>query len=50
MKRVLHALLPVGWVLALFVPTIYAVAYFVEGIYDVPLREESFRFARPWAR
>ena len=49
MKRVLHALLPVGWVLALFVPTIYAVAYFVEGIYDVPLREESFRFERPWA-
>jgi Ca-activated chloride channel family protein len=45
----LRALLPVAWVLFLFVPTSYAVAYFVEGVFEVPLREESFRFERPWA-
>lgn len=49
MRKALHALLPVGWLLVVLVPTAYAVGWFVEGIYAVPLREESFRFERPWA-
>lgn len=49
MRRVMRALLPLAWLGVVLAPTAYVVGWLVEGIYVVPLREESFRFERPWA-
>ena len=48
MKR-LRPVLPVLWALTFLVPASYLCAYWVEGIYGVPLESSSFRFERPWA-
>lgn len=49
MKTALRLLAPFGWTLAFWIPAAYAAAYLVEGFYQVPIMEESFRFERPWA-
>lgn len=49
MKRWVSVLLSVGWTLALAIPLAYVCAYWVEGVYEVPLEAGSFRFERPWA-
>lgn len=49
MKRWAFVLLALGWSFALLVPVVYACAWAIESIYEVPLRAGSFRFERPWA-
>ncbi|MBX3248744.1 MAG: VWA domain-containing protein [Myxococcales bacterium] len=49
MKPWMRRLLPLAWTLFFLVPAGYAAAYFVAGVYDVPLAEGSFRFEREWA-
>ncbi len=48
-RRLVRALAPISWTLLFLVPAAYVCAFLVEGIYEVPLRIESFRFERLWA-
>lgn len=48
-SRLLRALLPYAWTVLILVPSAYAIAYLIEGRYEVPLEAGSFRFERPWA-
>jgi Ca-activated chloride channel family protein len=48
-KRPVRILLSIGWTLAILIPVVYVCAWWVEGIYEVPLAADSFRFERPWA-
>jgi len=47
--KAIRAVLPILWTLLFLVPAAYACAYWVEGVYEVPLESGSFRFERPWA-
>jgi len=47
--KAVRAFLPVLWTLAALIPAAYASAYWIEGVYEVPLETGSFRFERPWA-
>lgn len=49
MKRWVSVLLSIGWSVALLIPIVYVCAYWIEGVYEVPLEAGSFRFERPWA-
>src|SRR5688572_12732398 len=49
MKRWASILLGAGWTVAILIPIVYVCAYWVEGVYEVPLEDGSFRFERPWA-
>lgn len=49
MKRWASVLLSVGWIFALLIPIAYVCAWWIEGVYEVPLEAGSFRFERPWA-
>jgi len=48
-KRLVAALLPLGWILLFLIPVAYGCAYAIEGVYEVPLEVDSFRFERAWA-
>ena len=49
MKRFVRPLLPLFWTVAWAIPAGYAVTYWIEGVNDVALSSETFRFERPWA-
>ena len=44
-----RAMLPILWTLAFLVPAAYVSAYWIEGVYEVPLESGSFRVQRSWA-
>ena len=48
-RRVVAALLPLAWTLAIAIPATYATIWLIESIYEVPIEPDSFRFERPWA-
>ncbi|MEM6956357.1 MAG: BatA domain-containing protein, partial [Myxococcota bacterium] len=48
MRRV-RALMPYLWLVLVWVPVAYGVAYGIEGVYRVVIEAGSFRFERPWA-
>ena len=49
MKRWLPSLLPIAWTILFLVPSAYAAAYLVAGVYEVPLEDATFQFERQWA-
>jgi len=49
LRKVLRFLSPLAWTFFFALPTTYAVLWAVDGVYEVPLRPDSFRFERPWA-
>jgi Ca-activated chloride channel family protein len=49
LRRILRALVPLGWTLLFALPSSYLVLWAIGSVYEVPLRPESFRFERPFA-
>jgi Ca-activated chloride channel family protein len=49
MRRSLAALAPLGFCIVVLLPALLLVATIITQGYDVPLRADALRFARPWA-